>query len=396
MKKGLLPFLLLAFFLGSCSEDHDGFDRADERGGITDGSGDYSSGSGTSNNPNGESDSLQAGKMTAGEWSDLNNWQFWQSLAQREERLLAEERWGLKPVQRYDFFISDIKGEPISNARITLYSNDKTVWVSKTNNKGIATSWAGVFYEQPIPTHALIEAHLKRVKVKDLQTFEQQVNEIRFSFEAPQNSGIDVAFLVDATGSMGDEHRFLQAELSDVINRIGLERANQRMRTACVFYRDKQDAYLTKHSDFSEGVNKSLNFIRQQSANGGGDFPEGVDAALVEAISKLSWDDNARTRLAFLILDAPPHEDTETLRQLHSAIRGFNAKGILLIPVSASGIDKQTEFLLREMAMLTGGTYTFITNHSGIGNDHLEPTIGEYEVEFLNDLLIRLVLHYSE
>ena len=43
---------------------------------------------------------------------------------------------------------------------------------------------------------------------------------------------------------------------------------------------------------------------------------------------------------------------------------------------------------------MTGGTYTFLTNHSGIGNSHLEPTIGEYEVEKLNDLLVRVISEY--
>jgi hypothetical protein len=43
---------------------------------------------------------------------------------------------------------------------------------------------------------------------------------------------------------------------------------------------------------------------------------------------------------------------------------------------------------------MTGGTYTFLTNHSGIGNDHLEPTIGDYEVEKLNDLMIRVIKEY--
>ena len=51
---------------------------------------------------------------------------------------------------------------------------------------------------------------------------------------------------------------------------------------------------------------------------------------------------------------------------------------------------------MRFMAISTNGTYVFITSDSGIGNPHLEPTVGEYEVEFLNDLLVRLINKYSE
>ena len=48
------------------------------------------------------------------------------------------------------------------------------------------------------------------------------------------------------------------------------------------------------------------------------------------------------------------------------------------------------------MAIFTDGTYVFITNHSGIGNDHIEPTIGEYQVELLNELIVRLIGEYTE
>ena len=44
--------------------------------------------------------------------------------------------------------------------------------------------------------------------------------------------------------------------------------------------------------------------------------------------------------------------------------------------------------------MATGGTYTFLTDDSGVGGSHLEPTVGEYQVEQLNDLLVRLIEQY--
>jgi len=73
-----------------------------------------------------------------------------------------------------------------------------------------------------------------------------------------------------------------------------------------------------------------------------------------------------------------------------------SANGIRIIPVASSGIDKNTEFLLRAMAVTSGGTYTFLTDHSGVGESHLEPTIGSYEVEYLNDLMVRLINGYVE
>jgi hypothetical protein len=69
--------------------------------------------------------------------------------------------------------------------------------------------------------------------------------------------------------------------------------------------------------------------------------------------------------------------------------------GVRIIPIASSGIDKVTEFLLRSLSMATGGTYVFLTDHSGVGDAHIEPTIGPYEVELLNELIIRVINEYT-
>lgn len=90
-------------------------------------------------------------------------------------------------------------------------------------------------------------------------------------------------------------------------------------------------------------------------------------------------------------MDAPPHYTSEIVTQLHQTITEGASKGIKIIPIVTSGIDKNTEFLMRYMAISTNGTYVFITDDSGIGNEHLKPSVGQYEVEFLNELLLRLI-----
>ena len=97
----------------------------------------------------------------------------------------------------------------------------------------------------------------------------------------------------------------------------------------------------------------------------------------------------------FMILDAPPHHDPQKLKSIQRAVRAASEKGIALIPVVASGINKETEFLMRFMAMRTNGTYVFLTDHSGIGNPHLKPTVGQYNVEYLNTLMLRLIRKYA-
>ena len=96
----------------------------------------------------------------------------------------------------------------------------------------------------------------------------------------------------------------------------------------------------------------------------------------------------------FLVLDAPPHDDAQIVDSVNKSIREAAEKGIRIVPIASSGIDKSTEYLLRTMAFTTGGTYTFLTDDSGVGNSHLKPTVGAYNVEKLSDMMIRIVNSY--
>lgn len=97
----------------------------------------------------------------------------------------------------------------------------------------------------------------------------------------------------------------------------------------------------------------------------------------------------------FLLLDAPPHLTQENVSLIKNQIKKAQEKGIKIIPIVASGADKNVEFLMRFFSLSTNGTYVFLTDDSGIGNPHIKPTTPEYKVEKLNDLIVRLIKKYS-
>ncbi|HEY8895198.1 MAG TPA: VWA domain-containing protein, partial [Niastella sp.] len=189
---------------------------------------------------------------------------------------------------------------------------------------------------------------------------------------------------------------YLKTELLDVINQVKSTNSNYIIRTGAVFYRDEGDDYVTKRSDFTTNSNATLDFIRDQSAGGGGDFPEAVHTAVKEAVQQLAWSSRAKSRIMFLVLDAPPHDNDAVMATLAEQVKAAAKKGIRVVPITASGINKLTEYLMRQIAIATNGTYVFITNDSGIGNNHLEPTVGEFKVEYLNNLMVRLINQYLE
>lgn len=347
------------------------------------------------NEGNGNGTQPSSGLVTAGEWNDLDHWNFFHKTLAQKDFADFPQQWKLFTNHRIAVLLTT-KEKPVVNATVALFRNDYLLWTAKTDNFGKAELWVGAFQKEEN-----INTSLLRLKVNDSWiTLQQPLSETSLNRIAlsqpttpPQNE-LQLAFMVDATGSMGDELEFLKKDLQKVIADVQQNNASLKISTATVFYRDEGDEYVVKESPFTQDLNSTLDFIGQQRAEGGGDFPEAVDQAL-ERLNQLQWNAQARTRLAFLLLDAPPHEKEAVLKSLQASVKAAAAQGVKLIPIVASGIDKSTEFLMRFIAIQTNGTYVFITNHSGIGNPHLPPSVGEYQVEKLVDLMSRLIKKYA-
>lgn len=382
MKKLYFLSFIAALLLSACARPDDGM------------SDDYSMHSKESKDGQGGIQP-QGGLVTAGEWNDLDNWAFYQKTLMKEPFKGFPDDWQMYTNHRIAVALT-AKNKPAANATVTLFRNDTPIWTAKTDNLGRAELWVGAFQKEKELNPTLLRLKVNEQWVSTATISETQVNRIALDETLPSPTNlVQIAFMVDATGSMGDELEFLKMDLKKVIAEVQKTNTQLKISTATVFYRDEGDEYVVKHSPFTEDINQTTEFISQQRADGGGDFPEAVDKALVQ-LNQLQWQPEARTRIAFLVLDAPPHNKPAVINSIQYSVKTAAASSIKLIPVVASGIDKTTEFLMRFIAMYTNGTYVFITDHSGIGNKHLEPSVGEYQVEKLSDLMVRLIKKYSE
>jgi hypothetical protein len=202
---------------------------------------------------------------------------------------------------------------------------------------------------------------------------------------------LDVAFVIDTTGSMGDEIAYLQSEFLSISSTIRSRYPNAAQRWSLVLYRDDDpgDEYVTRWFDFRADPVEFQKHLAAQSAGGGGDFPESPEHGF-ERLNDLAWRTGSDTaRLAFWVADAPHHE--AKAGAMADALRATRSLGIHVYPVAASGVDELTEVSMRSAAQLTGGRYLFLTNDSGIGGDHKEPTIPCYFVTHLDVALLRMV-----
>lgn len=335
-------------------------------------------------------ENITAGMLTAGEWRDLDDIPFWQKLLRDNEWFALMERRHLFPNSIVPVRVTDADGTPCLHVPVLLKNADgEVIYRAVTDVDGMAY----LLYDLDGLGETAAHVH---VGGTDHAIAAEGVTEIKLTETAGAVEQLDVLFMIDTTGSMSDELMYLQTELHDVIRRIAQTDDAYSIRLSVNFYRDTGDEYVVRSFAFTGDIELAIAQLREQVAAGGGDYPEAVHNALKDVVANHTWREDA-VKLCFMVLDAPPHSEQEIRGidgDLRTIVLDMAAQGIRFLPVASSGVDTETEFLLRSWAVMTGGTYVFLTNHSGIGNDHLEPTVGAYEVERLNDLLVRVILEY--
>jgi hypothetical protein len=170
---------------------------------------------------------------------------------------------------------------------------------------------------------------------------------------------------------MSEEISRLRETIDQVVKLLDKSAQRPKLRFGLVLYRDLGDAYVTKVSDFTTDVDAFRQSLTAVRADGGGDSPEHVQAALAAAVGKLTWTEEPALRMAFLIGDAPPHldyqQDDDNPPYLQSVDRA-RAKGIKFFTISTSGNDDVGEYVWRQIALLTRGKFLFITKGDALGD----------------------------
>jgi hypothetical protein len=218
---------------------------------------------------------------------------------------------------------------------------------------------------------------------------------------------LDVLFLLDTTGSMGDELAQLQNNILGISAQIAALPGGIDVRYGLVTYRDRGDSYVTRTYDFTPDVGMFQASLNAESANGGGDEPESLNQALHDAINGVSWRGEDTVKLAFLVADAPPHLDYPQDYDYAQEMVVAAQRGIKIHPIASSGLNQIGEYIFRQIAQYTMGHFIFLTYQQGASGEPGivrpdlnvgtpdDPTTqqdqGDYTVERLDDLVLRLI-----
>lgn len=334
----------------------------------------------------------QAGQITAAEWDDNLNFQRFVDYAND----FVQSMPGMAFLPIADRIIFDIRGSDgfaMSSARVQVSGQDGTVLDVRTRPNGQA-----IFFPAREGVTSIDGLTVSVTGAGGSGTFEGPLavenGYAVIQLDVPGNkpAGLDLAFVVDATGSMTDELSFLKSEISDIVSAVQAVDEQMTLRFSLIVYRDTGDDYVTRVFDFTESLLEFQSNLGKQAPGGGGDYEEAVQEAY-KKMNALSWRDGNVARVAFHMADAPAH--TQDTAALLAEVEVARKKGIGIYPVAASGVAEAAQYLMRMAAQSTLARYLFITDDSGIGGGHAggEPTIATtcMQVQYLNDLIKRLL-----
>jgi hypothetical protein len=182
---------------------------------------------------------------------------------------------------------------------------------------------------------------------------------------AQSQQRVEVAFVLDTTGSMGDLIDGAKRKIWSIATTIVDNNPNADIAMALVAYRDRGDDYVVKSTPLSTDVQGLYGKLIKLDAAGGGDDPESVNEALDKAISGLQWSSDGNVKhIVFLVGDAPPHMDYRQERQYPQILKTAAEKHIVVNAVQAGEMSETTP-IWKEIAQFGHGRYISIPQNGG-------------------------------
>jgi hypothetical protein len=183
--------------------------------------------------------------------------------------------------------------------------------------------------------------------------------------ESDAKSTVEVAFVLDTTGSMGGLIEGAKRKIWSIATAIVDSNPDADIRMGLVAYRDIGDDYVTKTFDLTTDIQDLYARLLELKARGGGDWPESVNEALDVAVNKLQWTLGSDTRrIVFLVGDAPPHMDYAQDIKYPTTLAVAKQKGIIVNAVLA-GEARDTERVWRDIAQNGNGRFIPIPQDGG-------------------------------
>ena len=305
---------------------------------------------------------------------------------------IRQRPWSLDERVRLD--VRDALGRPVPDARVEVLSRGlPQPLAARTDSAGRA--W---LMPQPGVEGRVLDVRVSRggaMQTVRWQRGQPDALQVRLDGAGFVRPRLDLVFAIDATGSMADEIAKLKRSMRDVADRIAALPSAPDLCFGLVAYRDRGDEFFVRGADLSNDLASFQQELGALEAGGGGDNPEAMAEAVHTAVHRLSWRGEGTARMIVLLADAPPQLRPEG-PFVDLEARAALARGIKIVSVGASGLDREGELAMRLLAQASGGRFVFLTYadrhrpERGPGRETVHD-VQDYSVETLDKLIVRLV-----
>ncbi len=257
--------------------------------------------------------------------------------------------------------VKDKNGEFIPNAEIKVYSGKKLLSNGTTFSDGSFLFFPSEYDDEIVNFRSEVTSGQSKKEIFFERNGKREVEVILDTERRiAQNIPFDILFVLDTTGSMGEEINRLKKTIEIIHMNLVSMPLRPVLRFGIVLYKDKYDQYVTKTVPLTDNIDHFRRELKEATPSGGGDGPEDLQSALKAAVKNIRWN-RTGIRLVFVITDAPPHLDYGQVYTYVDAARDSKREGIKIFSVGAGGLNISGEFVLRQISQYTSGRYIFLT-----------------------------------
>jgi len=292
----------------------------------------------------------------------------------------------------------DREGRSLANCQITVSAADRVLCRGKTQADGSFNFYPSEYEDtentmENFTASFTYNQHTQKIVIGRRGKRELEVN-FPFARSEQKSIPLDIVFILDTTGSMGEEINRLKATIEIIKLNLTSLSSRPKVRFGMVLYKDIGDEYRTQVIPLTGSLPDFQKDLDLVEASGGGDTPEDLQAALQAAMTHLDWNRNG-IRLSFIITDAPPHLDYEQEYTYIEASKAARREGIKIYSVGTGGLDLMGEYILRQISQYTGAKYIFLTygeegeSEGGKPGSVSHHTGSNYQTDKLEAIIIR-------
>jgi len=299
--------------------------------------------------------------------------------------------------ERLTIRVLDAAGKPVANARVSVQADGKKLASGQTYSDGGYRFYPAAFGTQATTFELRAESGRLSARLSARRDGPRIVElKLQGPRVVPEPLPLDVLFVMDTTGSMGEEIQRLKSTIEIIYANLEELKPRPRVRFGLVLYKDRGDEYITETTPFTGDLEAFQASLDPVEASGGGDGPEDLESALDDAVNAMDWNKDG-LRLAFVVTDAEAHLDYNRDYTYISAATDARARAIKLYTIGTGGLPIEGEYLLRQVSQLTDARYIFLTygedgeSAGGAEGSVSHHTGANFQTDKLEAIIIRFV-----